>query len=164
YIPDTISYVAKSTDLSPSTKLLVSSLDSSWFFSDWLGAFFDAENGWIYHEDLEWLYWTDSENGSWFWSNQKDWLWTSEDVFPYLYSDNSGDWIYLSLSSEEEPKAYDYSTNSWTSWKDLILVNQATTPQNSNAEEEAISDIFHSNSMTEDEKIDAIAKIILLGL
>ena len=85
--------------------------------------------------------------------------------FTFLYSDNTGDWIYLRLSSEEEPKAYDYSTNSWTSWNDLILEDQATTPQNNaNVEEEAISDIFHSNSMTEDEKIDAIAEIILLGL
>jgi hypothetical protein len=165
YIPNTITYVAKSTDLSTSTKLLVNELNSGWFFSEWLGAFFDGENGWIYHEDLEWLYWTDSSDGNWFWSNQKDWLWTSEDVFPYLYSDNSGDWIYLSISTEEEPKAYDYSTNSWTTWNDLSLVKQATAPlNNASSEEEAISDIFHSNTMSDKEKIDAIAKIILLGL
>ena len=157
---------AQSTNLSASTKLLVTDFDSGWFFSDWFGLFFDSGSGWIYHEYLEWIYWSNSTNGSWIWTDGKDWLWISEDTYPYLYSDNTKDWIYLSFSEQDLTKAYDFSNESWSDWNDLVL-NKTNTPttQNSSGEEaKAIEQIYYSDSMSEKEKIDAIGSIILFGL
>jgi hypothetical protein len=166
FVPEIETYVAKSSDLSASTKLLVTDLDSGWFFSDWFGLFFDSGSGWIYHEYLEWIYWGNSTNGSWIWADGKDWLWTAEDSFPYLYSDNTKDWIYLSFSEQDLTKAYDFSNESWIDWSDLVL-NKTNIPitQNSGGEEaKAIEEIYYSDSMSEEEKIDAIGSIILFGL
>ena len=166
HIPDTITYVAKSTDLSTSTKLLVNELNSGWFFSDWLGLFFDSGSGWIYHEHLEWIYWSNSTHGSWIWADGKDWLWTAEDSFPYLYSDNTKDWVYLSFSEQDLPNAYDFSNETWSNWSDLVLnkIISLTTQGSSDEEANAIEEIYYSDSMSEEEKIDAIGSIILFGL
>jgi hypothetical protein len=153
-------------DLSASIGLSVSSLESGWFFSDWLGTFFDPGSGWIFHEHLEWIYWNNSVHGSWIWAEGKDWLWTSEEAFPHMYSENTKDWVYLSFSEQDLPKAYDFSNESWSDWSNLVL-NKTNTPttQNSSGEEaKAIEEIYYSDSMSEEEKIDAIGSIILFGL
>jgi len=141
-------------------------LDSGWFLSDWFGLFFDSGSGWIYHEYLEWIYWSNSTNGNWIWADGKDWLWISEETFPYLYSDNTNDWVYLSFSEQDLTKVYDFSNESWSDWNDLVLnmTNTPTTQISSGEEAKSIEEIYYSDSMSEEEKIDAIGSIILFGL
>jgi len=55
----------------------------------------NRENDWIYHFDLGWLYVKpDGLEGFWFWMPEEKWLWSKEDVWPFLWSDSSGGWIY----------------------------------------------------------------------
>ena len=141
-------------------------IGNNWFESTWFGIFYDIQNGWVYHIDIGWIYLKVNQHNGWCWFNNKDWLWISEETFPYLYSDNTEDWIYLYFSEQDLPKAYDFSNQSWSDWSNLVL-NKTNTPttQNSSGEEaKAIEEIYYSDSMSEEEKIDAIGSIILFGL
>jgi len=148
-------------------------LGNNWFESTWFGIFYDVQNGWVYHVDLGWIYLKAKQHNGWCWLNNKDWIWISEDTYPYLYSDNTKDWIYLSFSEQDLTKAYNFGNESCIDLSDLILnktnlvLNETNTPttQNSSGEEaKAIEEIYYSDSMSEEEKIDAIGSIILFGL
>ena len=63
-----------------------------WFDSGFWGAFYVSGNGWIYHIKYGWMY----LSGSWSWmESRRGWLWTQENYFPYFYSNNLQEWIYL---------------------------------------------------------------------
>ena len=63
-----------------------------WFDSGFWGAFYVSSNDWIYHIKYGWMY----LSGNWSWmESRRDWLWTQENCFPYFYSNNLQEWIYL---------------------------------------------------------------------
>jgi len=71
-------------------------LPGGWRASSWLGTYLpNRENAWIYHLDLGWLYvQPDGLGGFWFWMPEEKWLWSKEGVWPFLWSDTSGGWMY----------------------------------------------------------------------
>ena len=86
-----------------------------WKTSDWFGDFINYERGWLYHARLGWLYSSPaSESSVWLWKENFGWLWTKENTWPYLWSHQSGGWLYLYPGKiEETPRFYDYSTESY---------------------------------------------------
>ena len=86
-----------------------------WLKADWFGTFKYYELGWLYHARLGWLYSSPAkENSVWLWREDQGWFWTKEGVWPYLWSDHSGDWLYLVPSKPGEPiRFYDYSSDSY---------------------------------------------------
>jgi len=86
-----------------------------WKTSAWFGNFISYEKGWLYHARLGWLYSSPaSESSVWLWKENFGWLWTKEDAWPYLWSHQSGGWLYLyPVKVEETPRFYDYSTESY---------------------------------------------------
>jgi hypothetical protein len=88
-------------------------LPGGWRASTWLGTYLpNRENDWIYHLDLGWLYvQPDGLEGFWFWMPEEEWLWSKEYVWPFLWSDSNGGWIYPIYSSGNR-YFYDYTTES----------------------------------------------------
>ena len=86
-----------------------------WKTSDWFGNFINYERGWLYHARLGWLYSSSAEEESvWLWREENGWLWTKQDVWPYLWSHQSGYWLYLYPGKfGGSPKFYDYSIQSY---------------------------------------------------
>jgi sulfatase modifying factor 1 len=86
-----------------------------WKTSGWFGSFISYGKGWLYHARLGWLYSSPaSESSVWLWKENLGWLWTKEDAWPYLWSHQSGGWLYLYPGKvEETPRFYDYSTESY---------------------------------------------------
>ena len=86
-----------------------------WLASDWFGTFKYYEQGWLYHARLGWLYSSPaSESSVWLWKENFGWLWTKEDTWPYLWSHQSGGWLYLVPSKPgERIRFYDYSSDSY---------------------------------------------------
>jgi hypothetical protein len=86
-----------------------------WKTSGWFGNFMSYEKGWLYHARLGWLYSSPaSESSVWLWKENFGWLWTKEDAWPYLWSHQSGGWLYLYPGKvEETPRFYDYSSESY---------------------------------------------------
>jgi len=85
-------------------------LPGGWRASSWLGTYLpNRENAWIYHLDLGWLYvQPDGLGGFWFWMPEEKWLWSKEGVWPFLWSDTSGGWMYP-IYSLGKRYFYDYT-------------------------------------------------------
>jgi len=140
-------------------------LGFNWFESGWFGVFFESFNGWIYHEDLGWLYAEEaSSDKTWIWAEKKGWLWTSKEVFPYLYSDDSNNWVYVVNDSSGPTKAFDYNPKEWTKWQDLTLIKIANPNIDTSASDspltKEIKNILNTDG-TDNQKINSIAEAIL---
>jgi hypothetical protein len=70
-------------------------LANHWYQSEWFGTFKHANAEWIFHEELGWLYHGPvGQNGIWFWSEEMKWCWTRKDLWPYLWNQEEGGWVY----------------------------------------------------------------------
>ena len=163
-----------SSNKSIASSVVYSSDGSRWVELDWFGYFFDSSNvvssmkGWVFHEDLGWLYATFSSNEkAWVWTQKNGWLWTSNSVYPYLYSSESTNWIYVLSESQTDVKVFDYRPNEWTTWQDLTLLRMAdsdpTISQSNSAQVEEIKSVIDSSESNE-KKITTIAEIIRSNL
>lgn len=90
---------------------------SNWLELDWFGAFFTLNNGWNFNIAHGWFY-SGSTNGESFWAwqdNQLGWWWSAHGVYPYIYSYNLEQWIYVSVpeSNNEQLTYYDYGLEDW---------------------------------------------------
>ena len=83
-----------------------------WRNSDWFGSFLIYPSlDWIFHSKLGWVYTVnDGSEGIWVWHSQNGWLWTQKGVWPFLYSNNSSNWIYFMKNINGQAVFYDYST------------------------------------------------------
>ena len=72
-------------------------MGGGWRQSEWLGAFRKSEgNDWIFHLKLGWVFARpDSGSGLWLWLEEYGWLWTQMDAWPYLWANQSADWLYF---------------------------------------------------------------------
>lgn len=91
----------------------------AWLSSTWFGFFKPYTNNWIYHVGLGWIYASPTTNNSvWIWREAQGWLWVEQDVWPFLWSNQKGDWLYLIRGKTGPPVFFDYSENSYTT--DLV--------------------------------------------
>ena len=87
----------------------VDKLHGGWMNSSWFGTFKSYGYNWLYHGSMGWLYTSPVEkDGVWLWKDGMGWLWSRDGVWPYLWSDQNGSWIYLPPESGE-PIFYDFS-------------------------------------------------------
>jgi hypothetical protein len=92
-------------------------LSDHWYQSDWFGTFKHANAEWIYHEKLGWLYHGPvGQNGIWFWSEKMKWSWTREDLWPYLWLNNEGTWVYFFGTNNGSPLFWNYNTKTYIQW------------------------------------------------
>ncbi|MDA9119962.1 hypothetical protein N9J83_07450 [Opitutales bacterium] len=87
-------------------------LEAGWK-SNWIGVFLPQSNGWAYHSELGWAFVSpDGSGGLWLWDEGNGWHWTREGIWPFLWSNNTADWLYL-MKSGNRVFLYDYSTQSF---------------------------------------------------
>ena len=86
--------------------------EHGWIESDWFGAFqIFEQSGWAYHLGLGWIYApAESRDGIWMWMEQRNWLWTERAAWPYLWSHDTGDWLYLHGSNGQGPMFFNFAT------------------------------------------------------
>ncbi len=90
--------------------------------SPWLDEFSDShydhvsDSGWIRHSEHGWWY-RPAGARSWVWDHiMQDWLWTNAEVYPFVYSNNNGNWYYYNRGGSPDKRAfYDYQVNAWIS-------------------------------------------------
>ena len=87
-----------------------------WKYLDWFGNFYDAGDGWIYHQELGWLYTKSSkQNSIWFWFSGIGWMWTSNSMYPYLHLGSGNTWLWYQEGSRNPRWFFNYSSNMWES-------------------------------------------------
>ena len=85
---------------------------AGWRNSVWLGTFLPHESGWIYHQSIGWLYaHPGPEDDFWFWSQNYKWLWTKEGIYPFLYRNNTSNWLYILGEKDGKAVFHDYSVD-----------------------------------------------------
>ena len=93
-----------------------SDLGGGWKWLSWFGYFFDAGNGWIYHNQHQWMYaYGTTTSDIWFWTADMGWLWTNDATYPYLYRINDGAWLYYLVGSFGPRWFYNFTAGSWES-------------------------------------------------
>ena len=91
-------------------------LGGGWKWLSWFGYFFDAGDGWIYHNEQQWMYaYGTTTSDIWFWTADMGWLWTSDATYPYLYRHNDGAWLYYQVGSFGPRWFYNFTAGSWES-------------------------------------------------
>ena len=83
---------------------------SGWRKSNWLGSYLPHKSGWIYHQTMGWLYAHQGQDDDfWFWSQEYQWIWTKNGIYPFLYRNNSANWLYILGIKNGKAVIHDYS-------------------------------------------------------
>ena len=116
------------SDLVKNIAKVDSSTYGDWYNLPWLGYFYDASSGWVYHTELGWMYSKEESNGNfWLYESDLGWLWTGPSYFDatnetkaFVYSVSDAGWLYFK-SDGGVRKFYRYSDQKW------ILANRTET-------------------------------------
>ncbi len=83
-----------------------------WFESPWFGAFHRGNDNWIFHLELGWWIYVANEAGfgRWFWNDAYGWCWTRESVYPFIWNDQTGNWLYKMKTANDRAVFWNYST------------------------------------------------------
>ena len=109
------------SDISSGLAKIDDGTKGDWYTLDWLGYFYDASGGWIYHVELGWLFVEEGDNGNyWLYDSELGWLWTGPQYFDssdsskaYLYSVSESGWLFFEYSGGQR-KFYSYTNTSWS--------------------------------------------------
>jgi len=94
-------------------------LGHGWKSSNWLGLFYENENGWIYHQHHGWLYVNGTdESALWIFDPTLGWLYTGNSIYPFLYRNSTQNWLYFFNNNGSTRRFWDYASDG------LLEVNQ----------------------------------------
>ena len=87
---------------------------SGWKRSSWFGSFFRGNENWLHHQNHGWLYSVAAdENSLWLWNPQHRWLWSSRAIYPHIYRNKDGTWLYFMATSDSSTNYYNQSTKAF---------------------------------------------------
>jgi hypothetical protein len=88
--------------------------DGGWMSSDWFGTFRYFEKGWMFHSELGWMFTSpDQKDGVWIWTTEHNWLWTKAGTWPYLFKNDTLNWLYYTSRENGNGIFYDFSSSSY---------------------------------------------------
>jgi formylglycine-generating enzyme required for sulfatase activity len=138
--------------------------EGGWNVSDWFGTYLPFPSGWVYHETLRWVYLhPDQAGGYWIWQNVMGWLWTKSDLYPYLWSHEKKEWLYLLRSDEEGILYYKYSDKTIHQFNDKLDIPVSKYPKFS---WDHIPRYMHTYKLTdfEQEELEYLAQFPLITI
>jgi surface protein len=92
---------------------------ANWWTSRWFGNFYLDANGWVRHEKLGWVFPMESPTaGLWLWNRDLGWLWTDKGIYPFLYDNSKGGWLYFYGQHQGTLLFYDYVAKGWITLQD----------------------------------------------
>ena len=92
---------------------------ANWWTSRWFGNFYLNANGWARHEQLGWVFPVESPTTDlWLWKRDLGWLWTDKEIYPFLYQNAQGGWLYFYGQRKGTLLFYDYEAKRWISKED----------------------------------------------
>ena len=87
-----------------------------WWSSPWLGEFYRInDSDWIFHAELGWVYMVvrNQAGGLWIWQERLGWLWTNAKLYPFLYKEESGQWLFFHGRARGHLILFDYDASEW---------------------------------------------------
>lgn len=87
---------------------------SGWKRSSWFGDYFRGNENWIHHQKHGWLYSVAADGNSlWLWTPHQRWIWTSPGIYPHIYRNKDGAWLYFMAKSQVDRGYYNQSTKAF---------------------------------------------------
>ena len=84
-----------------------------WKKSNWFGNYYDGGNNWIHHQHHGWMYsFSSRPDSAWLWSPSQKWIWTSPSVYPHMYRNKDGAWMYFIVQALPQKVYYNQSSKS----------------------------------------------------
>lgn len=84
---------------------------AGWKSSPWFGSYYEGGNDWVHHAKLGWLYTTTEQPSSlWIWSSSQEWMWTGPGVYPHLFRNRDGTWIYYIVEAHPQKVFFNQSS------------------------------------------------------
>ncbi len=89
-------------------------LENGWRSISWFGYCLPTNSGWLFHPSHGWLFSTSKNpNSIWYWDNDLGWCWTNANLYPYIYSAQSG-WLYYRTKTKSPNRwFYNFAQRSW---------------------------------------------------
>ena len=113
------SFTTLAGPLSPSWINAQPGAAANWWTSRWFGNFYLNAIGWARHEQLGWVFPMESPTaGLWLWKRDLGWLWTDKEIYPFLYQNAQGGWLYFYGQRKGTLLFYDYEAKGWISQED----------------------------------------------
>jgi len=85
-----------------------------WLHSPWFGNFFRGNENWLHHGSHGWLFTVPGQgNSMWMWNPRQRWLWTSPSIYPHLYRNKDGSWLYFVAYGPSLRFYYNQTTNAY---------------------------------------------------
>ena len=82
--------------------------------SSWFGDFNVTYYPWIYHFQHGWMYTFDTDPTSiWLYTSDFGFLWTGSSVYPWIWSDQKGTWMYYLKGSSSPRWFFNWNTQTW---------------------------------------------------
>ena len=80
-----------------------------WYFSDQRGRS-------IFHINLATYHGPTDQNGIWFWKENEGWFWTRKDIWPFLWQQDTANWLYHFGFHGIGPTFWDYQGEFLLRW------------------------------------------------
>ena len=91
-------------------------LGGGWRWLEWFGFFNVSAEPWIFHSAHAWLFPVAETTASlWLFALDMNWLWTSDSVYPNIFRNDDGAWLFYLLDSTNPRWFFNFSTNPWES-------------------------------------------------
>jgi endonuclease I len=89
--------------------------------SSWMGYVIDDDWPWVYSYEHRWLLMAaNRDDNVWFLDASLGWLYTQSEIYPYIYSLNSGNWLYFQEGSVAPERWFYSDATGWVQEADLL--------------------------------------------
>ena len=122
-----LAYFCESIPLKSKTK---------WEQINWLGDYYNVDNGWIFHPIHLWQFTTDElSKDQWIYDSNLKWIYTGKTIYPYIFSNSLNRWLIFNHNDNVKEFYFDFDHNlyrSVSSAEEIIKSAFTTWDQGSN--------------------------------
>ena len=109
---------------------------TKWEQIDWLGHYYNADNGWIFHPIHLWQFTTNElSKNQWIYDTNLNWIYTGKTIYPYIFSNSLNRWLMFHYIDNGKETYFDFEHDlyrSVSSTEEMIKNAFTTWDQGSN--------------------------------
>ena len=89
-------------------------MSGGWKWTPWFGFLNDTHAPWHFHPEHGWFYSaSQTDLDCWIWTTDLGWLWISRDVYPNIYRQQDGSWLFYERDTAPFRWFFNYASNEW---------------------------------------------------
>jgi hypothetical protein len=82
---------------------------TKWEQNDWIGQYYNPNNGWIFHPIHLWQFTTDElSKDQWIYDTNLKWIYTGKTIYPYVFSNSLNRWLLFNSNDTAQESYFDF--------------------------------------------------------